>query len=353
MQTARTVTAEGGSAVPLRVDHITGGTAGSISTLYCTDTEGTELQLTIRGISATNLPLETDEWYCFDGVVQSTSLGAQLVFPSEGGTIEPLDTPDRQPSPPVDDDDEPWLLQMGATDERIAVTVSPRPTHAPEKINVESPETFEIGAVCFAHCDRSCDATVYHREEPDRRDEQLLLQHVVEDLSSAEGATLVTHTNDPSPLKLLYQRLERASGGDIVPTEAEQVLTRCFHATTSGVAVRAETDTLSEAARQLDIGADPVSLDAYDIGIDPQDWREDWNLNSVPLSDVSDGRMIDRDYTTLVERYLTGGTESLDVAELARCLKSYVSADLDLLCDLVTHGTMDQLGCPRLQDRFF
>jgi hypothetical protein len=63
--------------------------------------------------------------------------------------------------------------------------------------------------------------------------------------------------------------------------------------------------------------------------------------------------MINRDHTTLVERCLPDETESLNIVEFACCVKSYLSADLDVFCYLATHSMMDQLGCPRLQDRFF
>jgi hypothetical protein len=137
---------------------------------------------------------------------------------------------------------------------------------------------------------------------------------------------------------MLYRRLTRAAGGDIVATGAERVLGECFHATTESVAVRADADTLVEAAHRLGIEVDPVSLG-------------DLEVDDTPLSDASDPRMTDRDYATLVERYLGAGGGSIDSGELAHCLKAYASADLHLLRELVAHGAMDRLGCPRLSGR--
>jgi hypothetical protein len=351
MRTSRTVTAERGSAVPLRVDHVAGSQPAPISRIHCTDIEGTELPVTVRRPSTTDLSLETGEWYRFDGVVRSESLGVPLLFPSGDGTVERIDTPERRTHPPAADLDEPWLVQLGATDERIAVTVQPRPADPTESIRVGDPETFEIGAVCLASCDRSGDATVYHRENPDTRDERLLLEHVVEELSAAAGATLVTRGRDHVPLELLYRRLAQASGGDVVGPGAERVLNGCFHATPESVAIGATADTVVEAARRRGIEVDPVLLDDYEIGIDPVDWRGDWEVDAMPLSAVSDPRMTDRDYATLIERYLGPDEGSVDSAQLARCLKAYASADLALLRGLVAHGTMDRLGCPRLSDR--
>ena len=307
MNTSREVTADGGSEIPLRVDHVVGDPAEPMATVYCTDIERTELRVVIRGPSTAD--------------------------------------------PPMAELDAPWLVQLGASDNRIAMTVQPRSTSASKRIRVGDPETFEIGAVCFAHCDQPGDATVYHREDPETRDEQLLLEHVVEDLSQAEGATLLTRSGGTqSPLGLLSQRLARASGGGVLAAGAEEVLHGCFHATTAGVAARSELDTLGEVAHQLDIEVDTVLLSDYDIGIDPADWRENWEIDSTPLSDVADPRMTDRDYTVLVEQYLSIENESVDSAQLARCLKAYASADLALLRELVAHGTMDRVGCPKLSE---
>ena len=353
MNTSREVTAEGGSAIPLRVDHVAGDPAEPMSTVYCTDIERTELRVVIRGPSTVDLAWEAGEWYRFDGVVRSRSLGTHLLLPSGDGTVERIDPPEERGHPPMAELDAPWLVQLGASDDRIAMTVQPRSTGASKRIRVGDPETFEIGAVCFAHCDQPGDATVYHREEPETRDEQLLLEHVVEDLSQAEGATLVTRGSGStqSPLGLLYQRLARASGGDVLAAGAEKVLHGCFHATTAGVAARSELDTLGEVAHQLDIEVDTVLLSDYDIGIDPEDWRENWAIDSTPLSDVADPRMTDRDYTVLVEQYLGIENESVDSTQLARCLKAYASADLALLRELVAHGAMDRVGCPKLSER--
>ncbi|OYR46244.1 MULTISPECIES: hypothetical protein [unclassified Halorubrum] len=349
MIASREIPAERGLEVPLRVDYVADDPAEPTSMVYCTDIEGTELRVAVQEPSATESSLETGKWYRFDRVVRSRSLGAQLLFPSGNSGVERIEAPEPQTHPPLAELDTPWLVQLGASDERIAVTVQPRPTDETGGIRVEDPETYEIAAVCFAYCDRSSDATVYHREEPDTRDEQLLLEHVVEDLSEAEGATLVTRGYDRFPLEMLYQRLAQASGGDVVGTGAERVLNGCFHATPESVPVRSEADTVVEAARQLGIEVDPVLLSDYDIGIDRADWRGE--VDTMPLSDVSDPRMTDGDYATLVERYLGPEDGSVDSAQLAHCLKAYASADLGLLRELVAHGTMDRLGCPRLSER--
>jgi len=349
MTASREITAEGGSAVPLRVDHVAADPAEPACMLHCTDIEGTELRVAVQEPSTTEWSLEPGEWYRFDRVVRSNSLGAHLRLPSESDGMEPIQAPEPQTHPSLAERDTPWLVQLGASDERIALTVQPRQTDATGSIRVEAPETYEIAAVCFAYCDRSGDATVYHREEPDPRDEQLLLEHVVEDLSEAEGATLVTRGQDRAPLEMLYQRLAQVSGGDIIGTGAEQVLEECFHATPGRVPTGSEADTVVEAARQLDIEVDPVLLSDYDIGIDRADWRG--GADATPPSDVSDPRMTDSDYATLLERYLDPEDGSVGSAELARCLKAYASADLGLLRELVAHGTMDRLGCLRLSER--
>jgi hypothetical protein len=350
MQASREITAERGSAVPLRVDYVTDGPAERTSTIHCTDVEGTELRVAVEGSSATGLSWETGEWYRFDGVVRSRYLETHLLLSPGDSTVERIDTPEQRAHPPLAELDDPWLVQLSASDEIVAVTVKPRPRDG-TGIHVEDPETFEIGAVCFVSCDPAGDTTVYHREEPDIRDEHLLLEHVVEDLSEATGATLVTRGSNHAPLEMLYRRLARASGGDVVATGAERALDECFYATTEGLATETGADTLGETARQLGIEFDPVLLGDYDIGVDPADWRVNWETDTTPLSDVSDPRMTDRDYATLVERYLGSDGDSADSAQLARCLKAYASADLDVLRELVAHGTMDRLGCPRLSDR--
>ena len=349
MTASREISAERGLEVPLRVDYVADAPAEPTSMVYCTDIEGTELRVAVQEPSATELSLETDKWYRFNRVVRSRSLGAHLLFPSGNSSVERIEAPEPQTHPPLADIDTPWLVQLGASDERIAVTVQPRPTDETGSIRVEDPETYEIAAVCFAYCDRSSDATVYHREDPDARDEQLLLEHVVEDFSQAEGATLVTRGYDRFPLEILYQRLAQVSGGDIVGTGAERVLDGCFHATPGSVPIRSEADTVVEAARQLGIEVGPVLLSDYNIGIDRADWRGE--VDTMPLSDVSDPRMTDGDYATLIERYLGPEDGSVDSAQLAHCLKAYASADLGLLRELVAHGTMDRLGCPRLSER--
>jgi hypothetical protein len=240
---------------------------------------------------------------------------------------------------------------LGASDERIAVTVQPRPSDGTGSIRVDDPGTFEIGAVCFAYCDRSGKATIYHREEPGTRDEHLLLEHVVEDLSEAKGATLVTRGSDHAPLEMLYYRLARAAEGDIVPTGGERVLDDCFHVTPESIAIRTEADTLADAVDQLDIEAGREVLGDYDIGVDPVVWREDWETDAMALSDVSDPRMTDRDYATLVEWYLGAENGPVDSTPLAPCLKAYASRDLGLLCAVVADGTMDHHGCPRISGR--
>jgi hypothetical protein len=350
MRASREITAERGSTVPLRVDYVTDGPAERASTLYCTDIEGTELRVAVREPVTTDLHRETGEWYRFDGVVRSGSSGAHLLFPPGEGSVERIGPPERRTHPPLADLDDPWLVQLAASEQLIAVTVQPRPTNETGGIRVGDPETFEIGAVCLAHCDRSGDTAVYHREESDTRDEQLLLAHVVEDLSDAEGATLVTRGGNHAPLEMLSQRLTQASGGDVIAAGEERVLDGCFHATPESVATRAEADTLVGAARQLGIEDGPVSLGDYDLGVDPVDWRENWETDAMPLSDVSDPRMTDRDYATLVEWYLGAEDRPVDSAQLAHCLKAHASADLELLRELVAHGTMDHLACPRLSD---
>lgn len=351
MRAASELTAERSLAVPLRVDYVTENPAEPASTVYCTDIEGTELRVAVPGQSTVDLQLETGQWYRFDGVVRAESLGAELLCPPRDRSVGRIDVPERRTNPPLAEVEDPWLVQLGASEDLIAVTVQPRPTDGVESIRADDPETFEIGAVCFAHCDGADDTTIYHREEPATRDEHLLLEHVVEDLSEAEGATLVTRGSDHHPLELLYQRLALAGEGSVVATGVEQVLEECFHADAERVAVRAGADTLVEAAQQLGIETGPVLLDEYETGLHPTDWRENWAIETTPLSDVSDPRMTDRDYSALVERYLGAEDESMDSAQLAQCLKAYASADLSLLRELVTEGTTAQLGCPRLSRR--
>ncbi|ESS05480.1 MAG: hypothetical protein A07HB70_02524, partial [uncultured archaeon A07HB70] len=228
--------------------------------------------------------------------------------------------------------DDPWLVQLGASETVVAVTVQPRPTDEVVDIRATDPETFEIGAVCFAYLDGPDETTVYHREEPDVRDEHLLLQHVVRDLSEVAGATLVTRGGDRSPLEMLRTRLVSAAEGDVVGGGADRVLDGCFHAELAAVAARAGADTLGDAARQLGVEFGPTLLDSYDLGTDP--------------ASLSGGRMSDRDYATLVERYL--GAEDDSPAALGRCLKDYASEDLGLLRGVTASGAADRLACSRL-----
>lgn len=65
---------------------------------------------------------------------------------------------------------------------------------------------------------------------------------------------------------------------------------------------------------------------------------------------LSDPRMTDREYPTLVERYLGADEGSVDPAQLAHCPKPYASANLGPLGEFVAHGTMNRLGCPQLSD---
>ncbi len=351
MRPAREITENGNSALPLRVDQLTDDPGEPARTLYCTDIEGTELRVAIQELPTDDLPWETGEWYQFDGIVPSRQLGVELVVPSGDGSVERIDAPERQTHLSLAELDDPWLIQLDASDEIIAVTVQPRPMDGTASIRAEVPGTYEIGAVCFAYCDGAGDTTVYHREEPGPQDEHLLLQHVVEDLSEAGGATLVTHGGDRQPLEMLHTRLKLAAEGDIIDAGAERVLDDCFHANMESVAARAGAHTVRDAAQQLGIDVNPVLLSDYDSGSDPADWREDWESDTVSLSDVSNPRMTDRDYATLVERYLGDEDESAVSTELGRCLKAYASADLSLLCELGTSDATDQLGCPQLSER--
>lgn len=343
---AREVTDEG-SKVTLRVDRLADGPTESGPTLYCTDSEGTELRLAVRDSSVAT-PSETGEWYRFDGVVRSRSLGAELLLPSGDGSPDRLDAPESGTHPPLAELDDPWLIQLGASERVLAVTVQPRPTDGMASLSAQDPETFEIGAVCLEQCGGNGDTTVYHREEPDTRDEHLLLQHVVEDLAEAAGATLVVRSGGQSPLEMLSTRLALAGEGDVVADGAARVLDDCFHVDVERVAVRTGAETVDDAARQLGIDIGPVSLDDYDIGVDPADWRQGWEIDSGPLSGVSDPRLSNRDYATLVERYLADEDGPMESAQLADCLKAYASADGRLLREFVTRGIVDQLACQRV-----
>ncbi|MFT4945299.1 MAG: hypothetical protein ACI9K3_001246 [Halovenus sp.] len=341
---ARAVTAEGVS-VPFRVDQITGGSGQPEHTLYCTDIEGTELRVSAHRSLVPDPAWETGEWYQFDDVRRSDSSGAELRVPS-GAAVEGTAAPEQktQPSPTALED--PWLLQLGASKERVAVTVQPRPTGTVAGIRADDPDTFEIGAVCFAHGDG--DTAVYHREEPDHTDEQHLLEHVVRDLTEADGATLLTGGTGQSPLELLGTRLDVAADGDIVDEGAAGALEGCFHADLRRVAARMGVDTLGAVAQQLGIEHSPVRLDSYDLGIAPADWRADWDIDDTPLSSVADPQMTDRDYAFLVERYLGDESESEHASEHSRCLKAHASAELSVLGELGADDAVGRLGCPRL-----
>jgi hypothetical protein len=337
MTASREITAEGGSAVPLRVDHVADDPAEPVCMLHCTDIEGTELRVAVREPSAAGLPPEAGEWYRFDGVARSGSPRSALVVPADRGGVERIGPPDRRPHPSRADLDDPWLVQLGASEAVVAVTVQPRPTDGVADIRAADPETFEIGAVCLAHLGGPDEATVYHREEPDTRDEHLLLQHVVRDLSEAAGATLVTRGGDRSPLEMLRTRLVAAAAGNVVGAAADRVLDGCFHAELAAVAGRTGADTLDGAARQLGVEFAPTLLDSYDLEADPGDRQADAGADG--------SRMSDRDYATLVERYLDADDSA---AALGRCLKDYAGEDLGLLRGVAASGAADRLACSRL-----
>ncbi len=340
MKSARELGTDGASALPLRIDGVADEGEDFARTLCCTDIERTELRVAVDELPTADPPWETDEWYRFDGVARSDSLGTDLQFSPRTGRLEHIDPPDSRTHPSSADLDDPWLIQLGASDEVVAVTVQPRPTGGREGFSAGDPETYEIGAVCFGHGD----GTVYHRENPETRDEHLLLQHVVRDLSEAAGATLVTNGADPSPLEMLHARLGVAAEGDVVESGAKQVLADCFHADLHRTATRAGDDTLRATARRLGVEVSPVDLSDYDLRLDPADWRDGWE------TDASDSRMTDRDYTTLVERYLEADEESAASTDLGRCLKAYASADVPLLQKLATGGAVGRLACPRLAE---
>lgn len=341
MTHARAVPETGATTLPLRVDQVAGGVDDPTRTLHCTDIEGTELRVRVRGSPPAGLSLETGNWYQFNGITRSGA-GAELLY-GETGTTERIDPPDRQPQPPRSELDEPWLVQLGASNGLVAVTVQPRPTEEATAVSATDPESFEIGAVCLASPGESGEPTVYHREEPDVEDERLLLQHVVGDIAAAEGATLVTGDRDAA-LELLYTRLAVAAGGDVIESGAQQVLGRCYHADLRGLTARLGVDSLADAAGQFGIDSNPVRLDDYDTGVDPAEWRD-----TSAAGGVSDPRMTDRDYAVLVERHLAD--EAVEPAALSRCLKTYAGAALPLLCELAGHGGVDRLGCPRLAGR--
>ncbi len=346
---SRKVLGESDSIVALQVNRVTDDSVKSPHTLYCTDIEGTKLRVALQD-SSISPGLETGQWYRFDGVIRSQTLETELRVAPETGSVEPIDAPRMQSFPPLSELEDPGLIQTDTSSEIIAVTVQPRIADGATGVRVGDPETFEIGAVCFAHC-LQADETVYHREESELRDEHLLLRHVFEDLSDLDGATLVTDETDYSPIEMLYQRLALAADGEIIDSGATHVLDDCFHASIDRIAGRRESETVMGAAQKLDIAANPVSLDSHNIGINLADWRGEWKELPETLSTVSDPRMVDRDYATLVERYVGAEDESADSSQLAQCLKAYASADLELIRGFAAHGSLDQLGCPRIAGR--
>ncbi|ESS11126.1 MAG: hypothetical protein A07HR60_02272 [uncultured archaeon A07HR60] len=348
---SRQVSSERDLLVPLRIDRVMGNSEGTEQKLYCTDIEGTQLRVGIHQTSGADLTWQSGQWYRFGGLVRSETLDTELRFPPASGSAERVEPPERQTHPPLSELDEPPFVQIGANETVIALTVQPRSTDGSQSIDATDPETFEIGAVSLAPCDGASQKTVYHREEPPTRDEHLLLDHVVEDLSSAAGATLVTPGNSNSSIKLLSTRLALAANGDVVDTGAENVLDDCFHATTDQLLIRTQTDSIVQAAQESGTETHLVSLDDLETGLNPVDWRQDWETIPEPLSTVFDPQMIERDYLTLVDRYLESADESSETAALGRCLKAFASADCDRIRGLVTDGVMDQIGCSRLAGR--
>ncbi|ERH01231.1 MAG: hypothetical protein J07HN6_02866, partial [Halonotius sp. J07HN6] len=319
MNAASKLMTEHGSTVTLRVDHIAKNRPDPAYIAYCTDIEQTELRLMIPEPSTTDLQLETGQWYRFDDVVRTRSPEATLLHPPEDINPEPVDAPEEHIAQSTGADESPWLVQLGRQKDIIAITVQPRPTDRIGNMSIADPETFEIGAVCISYCNGAGDTTVYHREESPIEDEHLLLEHVVEDIPEVEEPLLLTRGHNHDPLELLYQRLKLAGDGDIIMSGAEQVVGDCFHADADRIAHRAGTDALAEFAQQVGIETNPVRLDDYDIGATPADWRQNWAIETTPLSDVVDPRMTDRDYSVLVERYLNAEDESVASAQLAQC----------------------------------
>ncbi len=352
MKPAREIGVDDGSAVSLRIDSL-GNTPGNAPrTLYCTDIEGTELRVAVgeRSSEAGNSVWETGAWYRFDGIQRGDTRTGELRFSPQAGDVERTDAPERRADHESATPDDPWLIRLGASEKLVSVTVQPRATGHPDRLSVGDPETYEIGAVCLEYGDETGDTAVYHRENPETRDEHLLLEHVVDDLTELTGATLLTNGTGRAQLEILQARLRVAAEGDIVDSGASQVLSECYHGDLHRVATRAGDDTLRESARRLGIEVSPVRLSDYDIRPDPAEWRDGWDLDQSVLQAESDPRMTDRDYATLVERYLDPGDESAVSADLGRCLKTYASADIQLIHDLTMHGAPDQLACPRLTE---
>ena len=344
---SRAVTNGDDSVIPLRVDYITPNPMESQGTLYCTDIEGTQLRVGVQESISADLDHEIDGWYRFDGIVRSQSLRAELRL-SGNGSIERIETPEKDTQPLLADLNDPTLIQMDSSAEVIGMTIQPRSASMTASVGATDPEGVEIGAVCLVHCDGTGETTVYHREEAHPQDEHLLLQHVVEKISGVERVTLVTHDHNNSQIEMLYDRVALAAEGEIIDSGAERVLDDCFHVTTEQVAIRTGADTVIQAARQMNIDVSSVLLDNYDIGIEQTDWRDDWEALPETLPSASVPRMTDQDYEVLLERYFDDESSSGDSAELARCLKAYASADLELIRGLIAQGVMDRLACSRV-----
>lgn len=338
----------GFSTLQLRVDRATGEADAPGRTLYCTGVDGTELRVAVDEGPDAERSWTTGQWYSFDGIARSRTHRAELLLSPDDGRAERTDTPEHGAHYSPAAVEEPWLIQLGTNDEVLGVTVGLRPSDGRRRARADDPGSFEVGAVCLAPCGGADEATVYHREDSDTRDEHLLLQHVTDDLSENKGATLVTHGTTRLPLEMLRARLDRAAGGDVVDSGAAQVLDGCFHANLARVAARRGVETLWSAAERLGIEVSPVLVDDYDIGLAPADWREGWNTDDSPPSGDSDPRMTDRDYATLVQRYLDAADESPEVMELAQCLKAHVRAEWSLLREVVASGAVDRLACSRL-----
>ena len=339
---------DGSSVLSLRVDRVTTDTENDGETLYCTGVDGTKLRVGVRNLREVDTHPETDRWYRFDGIARSESPGAELSFRPGDGSVEAVDVPERRPVPSGLDD--AWLIRLGAADDVVAVAVQPRPV-GQGGVRPDDPESFEIGAVCLAPCDGSGDTTVYHREEPDIRDEHLLLQHVVSDLSERAGMVLVTGGTARSPVELLHARTDRAAGAGVIRPGAEQALTAHFHANLDRITARTGADSLREAT-DLDAGAGPVRLEEYDLAVDPADWRRESSVDGLPITDASDPQMTDHDYAKLLESHLDAGDDTTGSAALARCLKAHASRHLPLLRGVATGDSAGQVGCPSLAGRF-
>lgn len=343
---ARDIGRESPGTLPLRVDGVIRDDTGLATTLHCTDIERTELRVAVHGSSAVESSWKPDQWYRFAGVTRAESSDTELVFPADEGSVNRTEAPEPRSHPPRSECEDPWVTQLGASNEFVVVTVQLRPVDTTTHSSADAPESFEIGAVCFNHLSRDDDTTVYHREAPDTHDEQLLLEHVAEGLAAIEGATLITYGPDRSPLALLRARFAVAATGDIVDTGAEQTLNRCFHADFGAVAARVDAETVPALAREVGVTTDSVRLDEFDLQAAPEEWRADWHIEDLPLESRSDPRMIDQDYTTLLERYLRADDGTTSTTALGRCLKAYASADVPMLSELATNKEFASLACP-------